>query len=201
MPVFLMRRAGARQALESDVAAQALLPRWRRVSGVAELRSAVSHLLYGTTASSSSSSGGAGGRDPAKGAASSCRALEPLLWLPMPYDAFPITGPFVARELAAGNVWLLTAPAPGSGGAGAEGKQEHHQEEEVVGVMLLTYFEMLNRISAGEGSCMHSRAFAYVCFDLSFGSVLGKVCSACTRVASIVQFCVCPSACVRHPCT
>ncbi|PNW73244.1 hypothetical protein CHLRE_14g624650v5 [Chlamydomonas reinhardtii] len=140
---------GARQALESDVAAQALLPRWRRVSGVAELRSAVSHLLYGTTASSSSSSGGAGGRDPAKGAASSCRALEPLLWLPMPYDAFPITGPFVARELAAGNVWLLTAPAPGSGGAGAEGKQEHHQEEEVVGVMLLTYFEMLNRISAG----------------------------------------------------
>ncbi|KAG2423438.1 hypothetical protein HXX76_015309 [Chlamydomonas incerta] len=148
----------ARQALDSDAEAQALLPRWRHVSDMAELRSAVSHLLYGSGSSSngspsdrvggsdngSSGGGGSGGAGPG----ASSRALEPLLWLPMPYDAFPITGPFVARELAAGNVWLLTAPANGSVGA-AEGREEQPQQEEVVGVMLLTYFEMLNRVSAG----------------------------------------------------
>ncbi|KAG2429966.1 hypothetical protein HYH02_013917 [Chlamydomonas schloesseri] len=140
---------GARAALESDAAALALLPRWRRVSDVSELRAAVSHLLYGSSSGSSTTNGCSNG--------SSNRALEPLLWLPMPYDAFPITGPFVTRELAAGNVWLLTAPssspaAPASAAGAAAGECSdgmEEQEQQVVGVMLLTYFEMLNRVSAG----------------------------------------------------
>ncbi|PNH02630.1 hypothetical protein TSOC_011390 [Tetrabaena socialis] len=131
---------GARAALEADAAAQALLPRWRRASTADELSRAVAHLLYGTQASSHGVS-----------ATPHAAGLTPLLWLPMPYEVWPLESGFVQRELAAGNVWVLTAPRTYGRGSSTTGllSSASGEEEETVGVMLLSHFETTSRVSAG----------------------------------------------------
>ncbi|GFR44407.1 hypothetical protein Agub_g5640 [Astrephomene gubernaculifera] len=200
---------GARAVLDSDAAASALLPYWRRTTCASELRTAVSSLLYGnpygyartgmrthccrttcvvhangngwgpgcqgggdktgnngrsesreSSESNGSSRGrcsscsccccrnhingcGGGGVDDDPGSAGGgyrcCRgggngggggmgegsAEEPLLWLPMPYEVWPLDSAFVLRELEAGNIWLLreggergAAAAAGGGDGG-----------------------------------------------------------------------------------
>ncbi|GLC41717.1 hypothetical protein PLESTM_001232200 [Pleodorina starrii] len=169
---------GVREVLDADAAAQALLPYWRRVTSDAQLRSAVAHLLYGGSGGgggtrASGSRGGGGGDQYAAAAAAPTRACGGLLWLPMPYDLWPLDSAFVQRELAAGNIWMLrsrgaptgsdragrVAAAAANGGSGDdEGEADVAEEEEeaedgeggaVVGVLLLTHFDTLNRVCAG----------------------------------------------------
>ncbi|KXZ49096.1 hypothetical protein GPECTOR_23g28 [Gonium pectorale] len=155
---------GVRKVLEADAEAQALLPHWRRAASEEDLRGAVGSLLYDAR---SSGSDGAGA-----GLGLAAQVLQPLLWLPMPYDVWPLDSPFVRRELAAGNVWLCTVPAlatqpavgPGPGRATKEagggpptvGEPNGNDQasggrdgSEVVAVMLLTYFDTLGRVCAG----------------------------------------------------
>ncbi|GLI67617.1 hypothetical protein VaNZ11_011864 [Volvox africanus] len=187
VPCLLDWVPGVRQVLDADTAAQELLPRWRRVSGDPELRSAVAHLLYdkrwgnAVDGHESATEGGAadgGFQDASSGGAAveasvrttlgSLQECQELLWLPMPYDVWPLESEFVQRELAAGNIWVLTEPpaevaalsqseneeslnggrsSRKGAGRGAGGMEE--QDGPVVGIMLLTHFETLSRVCTG----------------------------------------------------
>ncbi|EFJ46588.1 hypothetical protein VOLCADRAFT_105495 [Volvox carteri f. nagariensis] len=180
-----------REVLGADVAAQALLPHWRRVTSDCELRAAVAQLLYGRSGSGTSAlaADGCAGISAARGAdglcdggqdgasdagpvtmATSSSGRPPIpgslteqpdtdfLWLPMPYDLWPLEGAFIQRELAEGNIWLLAEPATeGSHSlrgqvvpmASAGTEDSNAKDGAIVGVMVLTHFETLSRVCAG----------------------------------------------------